>query len=76
MDDLIVSDPEVMLGKPVIRGTRVTVESILERLGAGESEADLAASHPRVDAAAIRACLRYAARAMHAEISYPYSARS
>jgi len=47
-----------------------------ERLGAGESEADLAASHPRVDAAAIRACLRYAARAMHAEISYPYSARS
>ena len=74
MDELIVSDPEIMLGKPVIRGTRVTVESILERLGAGESEADVIASHPRLDAAAIRAALRYAARAMHAAVHYPHSA--
>jgi len=72
MDDLIVSDPAVMSGKPVIRGTRVTVESILERLGAGERVNDLVASHPRINEDAIRACLRFAARALHAEIQYPH----
>jgi hypothetical protein len=34
---LIVSDPSVMMGKPVVRGTRITVELILEKLGAGET---------------------------------------
>ncbi len=37
MEDLIVSDENIMMGKPVIRGTRVTVESILEHLGGGAS---------------------------------------
>jgi hypothetical protein len=41
---LVVSDPSIMMGKPVIVGTRITVESILERLATGESIADVVAS--------------------------------
>jgi len=59
---LIVSDPTIMMGKPVIAGTRITVESILERLAAGESIADLVASHPRLGQPAIRDALAFAAR--------------
>lgn len=47
MNKSVVSDPDVMMGKPVIAGTRITVESILERLGAGESTEQLVESHPR-----------------------------
>ncbi len=73
MEELIESNPEVMLGKPVIRGTRVTVESVLERIGAGESLEEVVASHPRLTAQAARACIAYAARALHAEVQYPHS---
>ena len=45
--DLIVSDPNVMLGKPVVRGTRTTVELILETLEAGQTEDQLLQAHPR-----------------------------
>jgi hypothetical protein len=41
MDTMIASNPKVMMGKPVIAGTRITVESILERLGGGETIEDL-----------------------------------
>jgi uncharacterized protein (DUF433 family) len=51
------------MGKPVIVGTRITVESILERLAAGESMADVIASHPRLTEAAIRDALAFAATA-------------
>lgn len=67
----IVSDPQIMLGKPVIRGSRVTVESILDRLAAGESIADLIASHPALTEDAIRACLAFAAKSLHATAVYP-----
>ena len=42
----IQSDPGIMMGKPVIVGTRITVESILERLGAGETPEQIVAAHP------------------------------
>ena len=44
----IISDPDIMMGKPVIKGTRVTVEIILEKLGAGESIEDLLEAYPHV----------------------------
>lgn len=50
---LITSDPAVMLGKPVVAGTRITVELILSKLGAGESMDQLLDSHPRLTRAAI-----------------------
>ena len=47
---LITSDPAVMMGKPVVAGTRITVELILEKLGAGETIDDLLLDYPRTDA--------------------------
>lgn len=68
---LIVSDPKIMMGKPVIMGTRITVESILDRLAAGESEDQLAAGHPKLTREAIRAALAFAAAALRSEMIYP-----
>jgi uncharacterized protein (DUF433 family) len=60
--DPIVSDPEVMLGKPVIRGTRITVESILGKLAAGESVEQILEAHPRLTKEGVRAALSFAAK--------------
>jgi uncharacterized protein (DUF433 family) len=65
--DRIVADPEVMLGKPVIRGTRITVEHILEELAAGLSVDDLVASHPRLTQDDVRAALAFAAESVRNE---------
>ena len=73
MDTLIHSDPNVMMGKPVVAGTRITVESILERLGAGETVEDLLASHPHLTREAINAALRFAADVLRADVVYPTS---
>lgn len=67
----VVSDPSIMMGKPVIVGTRITVESILERLATGESIADIVASHPRLPEDAVRGALAFAAQAMRADVLYP-----
>ena len=69
----IVSDPEIMMGKPVVARTRITVESILERLGAGESIDDLLEAHPRLSREAITAALSFAAEALRADVVYPTS---
>ena len=68
---LVVSDPTIMMGKPVIVGTRITVESILERLAAGESNADIVASHPRLTEESIREAFAFAAQALRADVTYP-----
>lgn len=56
----IVSDPAIMLGKPTIRGTRITVEFILEELAAGKSIEELLAGHARLDRDDILAVLGFA----------------
>lgn len=68
---VIVSDPGVMMGKPVIRGTRITVELVLEKLGAGESIEDLLAAYPHLKREYIQAALAFAAEAMKADVVYP-----
>jgi uncharacterized protein (DUF433 family) len=68
---LIESNPNVMMGKPVVAGTRITVESILERLAAGESREQLLAAHPRLTNEAIDAALAFAAQALRADVVYP-----
>ena len=67
----IESNPSVMMGKPVIAGTRITVELILEKLAAGETIDDLLEAHPRLTSEAIRAALAFAAEALHADVVYP-----
>jgi uncharacterized protein (DUF433 family) len=64
MNDLIESQPDIMFGKPVIRGTRITVQLIVEALAAGESIEQLLDSYPNLDRGAVLAALRYAARAV------------
>lgn len=71
--DLIESDPTIMMGKPVIRGTRITVELILEKLAAGETVQQILAAHPRLTEETIRAALAFAAEALHADVVYPLS---
>jgi uncharacterized protein (DUF433 family) len=59
--DRIEMDPEVMLGKPVIRGTRIPVELILRKLAEGATEADLLNGYPRLNEADVKSALAYAA---------------
>jgi len=59
--DHIDVNPKVMLGKPVIRGTRITVEMILRKISEGATEADLLDGYPGITAEDIKAAVRYAA---------------
>ncbi len=58
---LIQTDPRVMMGKPVVAGTRITVEFILEKLAAGESIEQMVEAHPRLTREAVLAALDYSA---------------
>jgi uncharacterized protein (DUF433 family) len=60
-ETLVTADPTIMMGKPVIKGTRITVELILEKLTAGESVDDILKAHPRLSREAIQAALQFAA---------------
>ncbi len=69
--NLIISDPKVMMGKPVVVGTRITVELILEKLAAGETIEQLLEAPPHLTREAILAALAFAAEALHADVVYP-----
>jgi uncharacterized protein (DUF433 family) len=69
--ELIQADPSIMMGKPVVAGTRITVELILEKLAAGETIEQMLAAHPRLTREAIYAALAFAARALRADVVYP-----
>lgn len=67
--DRIEINPDVMLGKPVIRGTRIPVEVVLRKLSEGASEVDLLDAYPRLTHEDIQAAMRYAADVLaHEEI--------
>lgn len=59
--DRIEVNPRVMLGKPVVRGTRIPVELILRKLSEGAAESDLVDAYPRLTREDIHAAIRYAA---------------
>jgi uncharacterized protein (DUF433 family) len=60
----ITIDPEICHGKPVVRGMRIPVESILEYLAAGDSTEDLLTEFPDLERDDILACLEFAARSL------------
>ena len=76
MSESIVSDTAVMMGKPVVSGTRITVELILEKLAAGESMEQLLEAHPRLTRPAILAALNFAAGTLRADVLYALGSRS
>jgi uncharacterized protein (DUF433 family) len=65
LSERIIVDPEILAGKPVIRGTRLAVELILELLAAGQSEHDLLTDYPGLTRDDILACLSYASYLAH-----------
>jgi uncharacterized protein (DUF433 family) len=71
-NDHIEINPNVMLGKPVVRGTRIPVETILRKLSEGMHENELLDAYPRLTPADIQAALAYAAETLaHEEIIVP-----
>lgn len=68
--DYITSDPNIMFGKPIIKGTRIPVDLILEKMGNGETIDYLLTAYPRVSRDALLACLLFAAEIIKNEIVY------
>jgi uncharacterized protein (DUF433 family) len=67
----IISDPAIMMGKPLVAGTRITVELILEKLARGETIEQILEAHPRLTRESILAALDFAARILRADVVYP-----
>lgn len=65
--DRIVANPDILAGKPTIRGTRISVELILDRLAAGWTTESLIEAHPHLTADDIRAALAFAAELLGEE---------
>lgn len=70
----IVADPAILAGKPVIRGTRISVELVLELLAAGETEGAILTSYPGLTRDDILACLSWASYLAHEYNAYPVPA--
>jgi len=70
---IIISNPKIMMGQPVVSGTRITVDLILEGLSAGESFGQLLKAHPRLTKEGIQAALQFAREALRADVIYPIS---
>lgn len=71
--DFIEINPKIMLGKPVIKGTRITVELILDKLAAGESMEQILESYPHINREQVKAAITFASHALKGEKSYPLS---
>lgn len=72
--DHITSDHQIMLGKPVIKGTRITVELILRKLAEGATPQNITALYPHVTAEDVSAVLLYAAEVLSNEEFIEYAA--
>lgn len=67
-------NPKVLVGKPVVKGTRIAVAQVLEMLAAGVSESEILANYPGLRGDDLRACVAYAAEIVASEKVYPLSA--
>lgn len=68
----IIVDPKILVGKPVIKGTRLAVEFIVELLAQGWSESEITRNYPGITREDIAACLMYASNILKAEKIYPF----
>jgi len=69
--DHIVINPEILVGKPVVKGTRIAVELIVDLLAAGWTYEQILNNYPGLTQESIRACLAYASEVLHSERVYP-----
>lgn len=70
-EERIVLDPAVLQGKPIIRGTRLAVEFIVDLLAQGWTKDEILRNYPGISEEDIAACLKYASALLHAERVYP-----
>ena len=68
MFDRIVTDPAILGGKPILKGTRISVEMVLEWIASGAGPADVVASYPHLELEDAMQAVRYAARALQNEV--------
>lgn len=66
--DRITSDPSILGGKPIVRGTRISVEIILEWVASGATRDDIVRKHPQLTIADVEQALEYAAASMRNEV--------
>jgi uncharacterized protein (DUF433 family) len=69
----IVVDPEILVGKPIIKGTRLAVAFIIDLLAQGWTEEDILRNYPKLTREDIQACLAYASTVLKAEKVYPFA---
>ena len=72
--DRIVVDPEILVGKPVVKGTRIPVELVLKRLAQDLDLPTLFEAYPRLTPEDVQACLEYAQAIIEGQVVYPASA--
>ena len=69
--DRITVDPQVLVGKPVVKGTKISVEWVIDLLAAGWTHAKILENHPHLTQDDILACLSYASEILHSERVFP-----
>ena len=67
-------DPAILVGKPIVKGTRLSVEFVVERLADGWTEQELIDGYPGLTVEDIRACLHYASERLREDKAYPLTA--
>lgn len=72
-EDRIVIDPEILAGKPVVKGTRLAVDFVIDLLAHGWTEMEILSNYPGLKQEDIRACLLYASTVLKAEKVYPFA---
>lgn len=72
LPDRIVIDPRVLAGKPVIRGTRLAVELVIDLLAQGWPEPEILRNYPGLTHEDVQACLAYASAVLKAERVFPF----
>ena len=73
-EDRIVVDPAILVGKPVVKGTRISVELVLDHLAENPDVHELFAAYPRLSIDDVKACLAYAKALVGGEDVYPFTA--
>ena len=73
-DNRIIIDPKILVGKPIIRGTRIAVEFVIDLLAEGWSHEQILANYPHLTEPDIAACLRYVGSMMKQERIFPIPA--